>query len=122
MANIIIVDDSPGSAVPLSRLLKYAGHHVETLLCSGDAMGLLREHQPDLLLLDVGMPQINGIELLREIRNDEQLRDLPVLIYSAMSDPKIVSEAEALGAKEYLVKGAGMEPLLERIGKYLPKN
>jgi len=122
MATIVIVDDSPASAVPLSRLLKYAGHEVETLLRSGDAIANLKEHQPDLLLLDVGMPDIDGIELLRAIRKDEQLHDLPVLIYSAMSDPKVMNEAEELGAKEYLVKGAGMEPLLERIGKYLPKN
>jgi two-component system sensor histidine kinase/response regulator len=122
MASIVIVDDSPVNALPLSRLLQYSGHEVETLLRSGLAPDALHRHKPDLLLLDVGMPDINGIELLRILRDDPTLKDLPVIMYSAMSDPHIMEQARELGALEYLVKGGGWEALLNRIEEHLPKH
>ena len=75
MAYIVIVDDSPVNALPLGRLLKYSGHEVDCILRSGGAVETLREHKPDLLLLDVGMPDIDGIELLEQIRHDEARRE-----------------------------------------------
>src|SRR5207253_5800795 len=76
MAYIVIVDDSPVNALPLGRLLKYSGHEVECLLRSGGAVENLREHKPDLVLLDVGMPDIDGIELLEKIRSEEHTSEL----------------------------------------------
>lgn len=119
MASIVIVDDSPSNALPLSRLLKYQGHEVETLLRSGLAPAALHRHKPDLVLLDVGMPEINGMELLRMIRNDDDLKDLPVIMYSAMSDPRLMEEARSLGALDYLVKGGGWDALLDHIEQHL---
>src|SRR5258705_7329051 len=68
MAYIVIVDDSPVNALPLGRLLKYSGHEVECLLRSGGAVETFRGHQPDLVLLDVGMPDVDGIEVLEQIQ------------------------------------------------------
>jgi PleD family two-component response regulator len=119
MALIAIVDDSPTSALPLSRLLEYNGHKVECILRSGGALQKLREPRPDLLLLDVGMPEIDGIELLTLLKGDDELRDVPVVMYSAMSDRRLMEKASALGAADYLVKGGGWEPLIARIESHL---
>jgi len=69
----------------------------------------LREHKPDLLLLDVGMPEIDGIELLEKIREDEDVKDVKVIMYSALSDPRLMDRAAELGATDYLLKGGGWE-------------
>ena len=122
MATIVIVDDSPVNSLPLSRLLQYAGHRVDTVLRSGVALEAIRNDKPDLVLLDVGMPDVNGIELLRMIRDQADLRETTVVMYSAMSDPGLMAEATELGARDYLVKGGGWESLLDRIEQHLPKN
>jgi DNA-binding response OmpR family regulator len=120
MAYIVIVDDSPVNALPLGRLLKYSGHEVDCILRSGGAVEALREHPPDLLLLDIGMPDIDGIELLEQIRHDDKVRDVKVIMYSALSDPRLVERATELGAEDYLLKGGGWEELLHRIEAHLP--
>ncbi len=66
------------------------------------------------------MPDIDGIELLERIRDDEKVRDLKVIMYSALSDPRVVDRAAELGATEYLLKGGGWEELLHRIEAHLP--
>ena len=121
MAYIVIVDDSPVNALPLGRLLKYSGHEVDCLLRSDHAVESLREHKPDLLLLDVGMPDVDGIELLEQIRHDETVKDVKVIMYSALSDQRVVDRATELGAKDYLLKGGGWEELLHRIEAHLPE-
>lgn len=120
MARIVVIDDNPANARPLSRLLQYAGHEVDCLLRGAHAMETLRDERPDLLLLDVGMPDINGIELLRRIRDDPQLKDQRVIIYSGMTDPHVMDEAIDLGALDFVVKGAGWDGVLDRINAHLP--
>jgi len=120
MAYIVIVDDSPVNALPLGRLLKYSGHQVECLLRSGGAVETFREHKPDLVLLDVGMPDVDGIELLQQIRGDDQVSDVKVIMFSALYDPRLMDRAAELGATDYLLKGGGWEELLHRIESHLP--
>ncbi len=120
MAYIVIVDDSPINALPLGRLLKYSGHEVDCLLRSGGAVESMRGHKPDLLLLDVGMPDMDGIELLEKIRDDDIVHDMKVIMYSGLSDQRLMDRAAELGASDYLLKGGGWEELLHRIESHLP--
>ena len=122
MARIAIVDDNPANSLPLSRLLRFEGHEVDCILRSDGALEHLRGRRPDLLLLDVGMPEVDGIELLRMLREDELLRELPVVMFSGLSDQALMTEASSLGAKDYLVKGCNWEGMLSRIEEHLPRN
>jgi DNA-binding response OmpR family regulator len=122
MARIAIVDDNPANSLPLSRLLRFEGHEVDCILRSDSALARLRERRPDLLLLDVGMPEVDGIELLRMLRQDESLRELPVVMFSGLSDQVLIAEATSLGAKDYLVKGCHWDGMLARIEQHLPRN
>lgn len=120
MARIVVIDDNPANVRPLSRLLQYEGHEVDCLLRGDHAIQTLRAERPDLLLLDVGLPGVNGIELLRQIRDDPQIKHQRVIIYSGMTDPHVMDEATDLGALDFLVKGAGWEAVLDRINAHLP--
>lgn len=120
MARISIVDDNPASALPLGRLLEFQGHSVECILRADEALDRLRTEAPDLLLLDVGMPGVNGIELLRRLRDDQRLSGTAVVMYSGLFDQALVDEARGLGAVDYLVKGTNWEGMLDRIERHLP--
>lgn len=120
MATITIVDDSPVNALPLARLLQYNGHKVETILRARTAFDVLHRNQPDLVLLDVSMPDIDGIELLQMMREDPATRPLHVIMYSALFDQRLMDQASRLGALDYLVKGSDWEMMLHRIEDHLP--
>src|SRR5438876_12420903 len=104
MAYIVIVDDSPVNGLPLGRLLKCSGHEAECLLRSGGAVETLREHKPDRGLLDVGMPDIDGIAVLEKIRDDDQDSDVKGIMYSALSDPRLMDRAAELRATDHLLQ------------------
>ena len=84
-----------------------------------DALGDIREHRPDLVLADVMMPNMDGFELLREIRSDAALRDIPVILVSARAGEESRVEGLAAGANDYLVKPFAARELIARVGANL---
>src|SRR4051794_24207989 len=87
MAFIVIVDDQMDSCRPLMLLMKHIGHRAICLTSGEAALAYLRTQRPDLMILDVMMPGMDGIEVLRFIRDDPQTRHLTVVMFSAISDP-----------------------------------
>ena len=113
MATVLIVDDLVANAQVLARLLKRAGHQAHVVGSGPDALTFLTEHVADLVLLDVMMPGMDGLETLRALRSDPDKGRVPVLMYSADGAPERIREAEALGAQGYIVKGSTSWPQLE---------
>jgi DNA-binding response OmpR family regulator len=108
--NILIVDDDPDLVALVRRWLEREGHvvdHVGTGPAALEALAL--DPLPDLVLLDVMLPRIDGFALLKQIRSNERLANLPVLVMSAFADRnQDIERAMQLGANDYLVK-----PLME---------
>ena len=104
MANVLIVDDDVDGCRPLARLLEVVGHKPFFVHDGRDALNLLDRLRPDMILLDVMMPGVDGIDVLRTIRAHPMHKDLPVVVYSALSDPETVDKAIKSGAQSYLVK------------------
>jgi CheY-like chemotaxis protein len=107
MASILIVDDHAETCRGLSRLLRHAGH-ASVCLNSGDAALAYLSHNPDLpdlVILDVMMPGIDGMEVLRRVRADPRTQEVPVVMFSAMSDDQSRESALRQGANDYWVKG-----------------
>ena len=104
MANVLIVDDDVDGCRPLARLLEVVGHRPFFVHDGRDALNLLDRVRPDMILLDVMMPGVDGIDVLKTIRAHPQHKDLPVVVYSALSDPDTVDKAIRSGAQSYLVK------------------
>ena len=104
MANVLIVDDDVDGCRPLARLLEVVGHRPFFVHDGRDALNLLDRLRPDMILLDVMMPGVDGIDVLKTIRAHPKHKDLPVVVYSALSDPDTVDKAIKSGAQSYLVK------------------
>jgi two-component system response regulator MprA len=111
-ARILVVDDDPLLAAALRRPLAYEGFDVEVATSGEEALTSVREYGPDLVILDVLLPGIDGLEVCRRLR---QASDVPVLMLTARSEvPERVAGFEA-GADDYLGKPFAFEELLMRV-------
>lgn len=116
MAKVLIVDDDPASRKPLARLLEMEGHEVFCAANAIMAMAAALNHSPDLILLDVAMPPIDGLTFLFLLREKPCGKDLPVIVISGQEDAPTLERARALGVKDYFVKSHfKTSDLLERV-------
>src|SRR5215216_285862 len=86
MANVLIVDDDVDGCKPLVKLLQYVGHSPFFVHDGRAALSMLDQLRPDMILLDVMMPGVDGLEVLKTIRAHPVHKDLPVVVYSALND------------------------------------
>lgn len=115
---ILIADDNSDMRQYLTRLL--APHYkVDTAADGKSAISTVRKHPPDLVLSDVMMPEMDGFELLKELRADEKTRGIPVVLLSARAGEESRVEGMQAGADDYLVKPFSARELLARIGARL---
>ncbi|MCU0568340.1 MAG: response regulator [Oculatellaceae cyanobacterium Prado106] len=114
-ATILAVDDDPQILEVLQTLLEPWGLHVETLADPQQFWQVLPQIAPDLLILDVKMPQVNGIELCQAIRSDDRWGELPILFLTAYQDVEIVNQVFAVGADDFVSKPIVGPELVTRI-------
>ncbi len=122
MATIALLDDNLDSCRFLQRLLEFAGHVAVPVPGGQAAVEFLKQVKPDLLLLDVSMPELSGIEVLRLLRSEPVLQELAVVMLSGINELDVQAEAFELGALDYIVKDMNWEQSLARIEVYLKKN
>jgi two-component system, cell cycle response regulator len=115
MSLIFIVDDSVLSRNSLSRLLEAEGHQVICLAESVGAADMIEEAKPDLLLLDVVMPKISGIELLADLKKREAMTTMPVIMVTAMTEAENLRQALDAGAFDYVRKPFDPVEVLARL-------
>jgi CheY-like chemotaxis protein len=119
MPTVMVVDDASLTRETLTRVLRREGYATTSAATGREALHLIEEQQPDLVLLDVMMPDVDGLELLEKLQNNPQWRALPVIMLTAASDTHTIRRAEQLGAKEYLVKAAfSLQEMLEHVKRY----
>jgi len=115
---ILIVDDQKDSGTALERLLRYAGREAVSVTGGAEALAMLHVRKPALVVLDVNMPDMDGLTVLRTIKEHDELKDVPVAMYSADTQPATREEATRLGAVDYLLKGTtGFDELVNCIRK-----
>ena len=116
MRRILLVDDSAIAREPLARLLSYEGYDVVAASNGLEAIEALRDHNVDLLLLDVMMPRMNGIQLLESLRPQDQYKNLPVIAVTGSLDGTHLSRLRELGVSEILNKARfKIDELLNRV-------
>ncbi|MHC8323478.1 Hpt domain-containing protein [Pseudomonas sp. GB2N2] len=112
---VLVVDDSVTVRKVTSRLLERHGMNVLTAKDGVDAMLLLEEHRPDLMLLDIEMPRMDGFEVATQVRADERLQHLPIIMITSRTGQKHRDRAMAIGVNDYLGKPYQESVLLESI-------
>jgi adenylate cyclase len=121
VGNILVVDDNAANREMLSRRLTRAGHRVLVVANGLDALTLLRQQPIDLVLLDVLMPGTSGYDVLQRLKADDALREIPVIMISALDEMDSVVRCIELGAHDYLPKPFDPVLLRARIGACLEK-
>jgi len=118
---ILIADDDRLIVTMLAEFLRKKGFNVVTAFDSMQAMLGVRNASPKAVVLDVGMPGGNGIDVLRKIRMMSKTSQLPVLIITASADPTLAEEARGLGADDFLTKPVNLpefyQALLRALGR-----
>ncbi len=118
---ILVVDDNPTNCDLLSRQLKRYGYAVTTAINAQQALRLLKAISYDLILLDLIMPGMNGIELLQQLKRHQDWRHIPVIMMSALDEIDGAVKCIELGAEDYLHKPFDPTLLKARISAYLEK-
>ena len=116
---VMIVDDSVTVRKVTSRLMERHGFEVATAKDGIDAMSQLQDIRPDVVLLDIEMPRMDGFEVLRSVRRDEALKDLPIIMITSRTGEKHKQQAMELGVNEYLGKPFQEASLLATIEEVL---
>ncbi len=117
--NILVVDDTPANLQVLAGMLKERGYKVRPAPSGKLALTAARRDPPDLILLDINMPDMNGYEVCERLKADDTLRDIPVIFISALTEPLDKVKAFATGGVDYLTKPFQMEELHARVKTHL---
>ncbi len=116
---ILVVDDTPTNIQVLFDVLNASGYRVAIAKSGESALSRLENHRPDLILLDVMMPGIDGFETCRRMKASEQTRDIPIIFMTALSDTVDKVKGLRLGAVDYITKPIQHEEVLARINVHL---
>ena len=120
MSTVLVVDDMAFFREPIAAALRQNGYQT---ICAGngkEALGAARRKRPDLILLDVAMPEMDGLTFLKAMQGDPHLQGVPVILLTAIAERDSVVEAVTLGAKEYLLKSQfSLDEMVARIERCL---
>lgn len=114
-ARVLIAEDEANIAESLSFILSREGHEVLAVADGEAALRQLRGELPDLLILDVMLPGLNGFEVLKAIKSDTRLKSLPVIVLTAKTQPQDRELAEAIGVSAYLTKPFSNRDIVEQV-------
>ena len=124
MGRVMVVDDNADTCKVLSAFLKLGGHAAVCATSVPSAMLKLIDADqklPDVVITDLMMPEKSGVDLIREIRATIRCKDVPIIVYSAVSEPRYVEQAMDAGATDYWLKGAlRAGDLARKLQPYLP--
>ncbi len=112
---ILIVEDSPTQAEQLNHILEGGGYRTRIAADGGEALDLLGGYRPTMVLSDIVMPALDGFELCRKMKADQGLRDIPVILLTALSEPEDVLKGLECGADNFIIKPYDEEYLLARV-------
>jgi DNA-binding response OmpR family regulator len=122
MPTIMVIDDSPLAREAVAKLFEYEGFRVMRAENGRDAWAMMYENAPDLVLLDLMMPEMDGITLLHMIRESDRWHELPVIVLTGATDQDvIIRRARELEIQDLMPKATfGFDDLLARVRQHLP--
>ncbi len=116
---VLVAEDSEGIRIAILSLLRKRGYKTFVALDGQEAVDIASQEQPDLILMDIKMPGLDGIEALRVLRRDIRLQSTPVVMLTSVTDLNTVTEAIESGANDYIAKPFKISKLMECVEKYV---
>lgn len=121
MKKVLIVDDEQDIVESLQFVLEAAGFECHCAYNGEEGLNLAREILPDLIILDVMMPKINGFKICRLLKYDSKYRNIPILMVTARSQMEDKQIGEETGVDEYITKPFELDEIVEKVKGYLGK-
>lgn len=119
---ILIIDDSNTNVVLLEAILSTKGFETYTALSVKEAKPLIQKNKPDLILLDLLMPEVSGFDFLEEVHENPELQNIPVVVVSALTDDVNIEKTMKLGAVEFIKKPVNINTLVNTVEGTLTDN
>jgi DNA-binding response OmpR family regulator len=116
---ILVVDDNQDNLKVVSSLLKERGYKIALALDGYSALKVLENENIDLILLDIMMPGMDGFEVCRRLKENEKLKEIPIVFLTAVADTEDIVEGFRLGGVDYVTKPFRMEELLARVNTHI---
>ncbi len=114
---VVIVEDEPDTAEMFAEMMRLCGYKVYKSYGGNAAFKLLEEHKPDAVVLDVMMPDLSGLDVLRQMRKNPEMVDIPVIVASAKSLPSDIQAGLDAGASVYLTKPVTYQEFSQAVQK-----
>ena len=118
---VLIVDDIPVHIILLKTMLARINVQILTAVDGRQALETVRKLKPELVLLDIQMPVMNGLDVLKEMKNSPELKDIPVIMVSAYTSPEDIEQSMSLGASGFIKKPVIMDILLSSVTSELDR-
>src|SRR5689334_6540212 len=118
-SRILVIEDEPANIQTLSTLLKERGYQINIATNGRQALEVLERIRPDLILLDIMMPEMDGFETCRRIKASPDWRDIPIIFLTAKTDTADIVRGFELGAVDYVAKPFNSHELLARVNTHL---
>lgn len=122
MTKILIAEDDSDTREVLDVLLTKAGHEVFTVDAGNMAVMQASVLQPDLILLDINMPELDGFEVLERLKGDSETADIPIVVVSGRDDFDDIARGLALGAADYITKPYSLKDIINAVRANLVAN
>ena len=118
-SNLLIVDDEPDNIRVLSALLNQQGYYVRKAINAPMAMIAIESLKPDVILLDIRMPGVNGYELCRQLKSNLETYEIPIIFISALNQIEDIMQAFSAGGVDYITKPFKVDEVLARVKNQL---
>ena len=112
---VLIIEDEPDAAELFAEMMRVSGFRVQKTSSSTPAINMMTAEKPDVVLLDIMMPEVSGLDILRQMRRDPALARIPVIVVSAKGMPADIRNGMEAGASTYLTKPVGFLELKEAV-------
>ena len=120
MPTILFIEDTSEQRDLVAFFLELNGYQVSVANDGIEGLAQARKLRPDLILLDLGMPRMDGFQVMAEMRNDESLKDIPVVVLSAWAAAKYQEQAAAAGARAFITKPFDLADVLATVQRFAP--
>ena len=115
MPRVLVVEDDLAIQLLIAETLRTGGYETLTATSGEAGLATASEHRPHLVLLDIGLPGIDGFEVLEQLKADPELSEIPVIMVTAWAEPDFMERALEAGALDYVRKPFAVDDLLERV-------